>query len=124
MKIPPRRGVDIGRGRPETNSILLEEVRSLRTTMKKIETAQRRPPNEGDDSSSEESPEGELDEDSETTKIIKMLAKLGGKPMVEIPMYEGSLNAEELMDWIRSLDQYFNYEEVDKKKMVKFELPY
>lgn len=49
-----------------------------------------------------------------------MLAKVGGKTKVEIPMYEGSLNAEEVMDWIRSLDKYFDYEEVDEKKMVKF----
>ena len=57
---------------------------------------------------------------NETTKVIKMLAKVGGKTKVEIPMYEGSLNAEEVMDWIRSLDKYFDYEEVDEKKMVKF----
>ena len=35
-------------------------------------------------------------------------------------MYEGSINIEDLMDWIRSLDQYFDYEEVDERKKVKF----
>eukprot|EP00253_Pinus_taeda_P024789 PITA_24789 len=49
-----------------------------------------------------------------------MLAKVGGKPKAEIPMYGGSLNIGELMDWIRSLDQYFDYEEVDERKKVKF----
>ena len=49
-----------------------------------------------------------------------MLAKVGGKPKVEILVYEGSLNAEELMDWISTLDKYFDYEEVDDKKKVKF----
>ena len=49
-----------------------------------------------------------------------MLAKLGGKPKVEIPVYEGSLNTEELMDWISSLDKYFDYEEVNDKKKVNF----
>ena len=39
---------------------------------------------------------------------------------MEIPFYEGSLNAEELMDWISSLDKYFDYEEVDDKNKVKF----
>ena len=40
---------------------------------------------------------------------------------MEIPTYEGSLNAKELMDWIKSLDKYFDYEEeVDDKKKVKF----
>jgi len=50
-----------------------------------------------------------------------MLAKVGGKPKVEIPTYEEILNAEELMDWINSLDKYFDYEkETDNKKKVKF----
>ena len=35
-------------------------------------------------------------------------------------MYEWSLNGEKLMDWISSLDKYFDYEEVDDKKKVKF----
>jgi len=40
---------------------------------------------------------------------------------MEIPMYEGSLNTEELIDWINSLDKYFDYEEeTDDKKKVKF----
>eukprot|EP00253_Pinus_taeda_P028343 PITA_28343 len=49
-----------------------------------------------------------------------MLAKVGSKPKIEIPMYEGSLNAEELMDWIRSIDQYFDYEEIEENKRLKF----
>jgi len=49
-----------------------------------------------------------------------MLAKVGRRPKIEIPMYEGSLNAEELMDWIRSIDQYFDSEEVEVNKRVKF----
>ena len=54
-------------------------------------------------------------------RVVKMMVKVGGKPKVEIPTYEGSLNAEELMDWIRSLDKYFDYEEeADDKKKVKF----
>jgi len=61
-----------------------------------------------------------VDEDNETGEIIKMLVKVGGKPKAEIPMYEVSLNAEELMEWIKSLDQYFDYEEVDERKKVNF----
>ena len=58
-------------------------------------------------------------EENETTKVIKMLAKVGGKQKAEIPIYEGSLNVEELVDWISSLEKYFDYEEVDDKKKVK-----
>lgn len=103
MNMLLRRG--ISRGRPEPNAILLEEVQILHARMETIETAQRRAPDEGAESSSEESATNveEVEEDNETTKVIMMLVKVGGKPKVEIPMYEGSLNAEELMDWIRSI---------------------
>ena len=50
-----------------------------------------------------------------------MLAKVSGRPNTEIPLYDGNLIVEELMDWIISLDKYFDYEEeVDDKKKVKF----
>ena len=34
-------------------------------------------------------------------------------------MYEGNLDVEELLDWIRSMDKYFNYEDVDEEKRVR-----
>eukprot|EP00253_Pinus_taeda_P031683 PITA_31683 len=49
-----------------------------------------------------------------------MLAKASGRPKVEIPLYEGNLNVEELIDWSSALDKYFDYEEVEDKKKVKF----
>eukprot|EP00253_Pinus_taeda_P013296 PITA_13296 len=117
--MPPRRG--IGRGRPEPNAVLIEEVRRLRERMETMETPQRRTRDERTESSSDESDEEvEAGEENETAKVLKMLAKVGSKPKIEIPMYEGSLNTEELMDWIRSIDQYFDYEEVEENKRVKF----
>jgi len=50
------------------------------------------------------------------------LAKASGRPKVEIPLYDENLNVEELMGWINSLDKYFDYEEIDDKKKVKFSL--
>lgn len=89
--------------------------------METIEIAQRRTPDEGDDSAKEESFEEEEEEANETIKVVKMLVKVGGKPKVEIPTYKGRLNAEELVDWIRSLEKYFDYEEeADDKKKVRF----
>lgn len=35
-------------------------------------------------------------------------------------MYDGNLNAKEMINWINTLDKYFNYEEVDEAKKVKF----
>jgi hypothetical protein len=34
-------------------------------------------------------------------------------------MYEGNLDVEEFLDWIRSMDKHFNYEYVDEEKRVK-----
>lgn len=120
VNMPPRRGASIGQGRPEASAVLLGEIWSLCTRMEKIETAQRRELEEGVESAVEAYFKEEEDEENETTKVIKVLVKVGGKPKVEIPVYEGSLNAEELMDWISSLDKYFDYEEVDDIKKVKF----
>ena len=43
-------------------------------------------------------------------------------PWAKVSMYDGNLNAEELIDWINTLDKYFNYEEVDDSKKVKFSM--
>lgn len=35
-------------------------------------------------------------------------------------MYDRNLNAKEFIDWINTLYKYFDYEEVDEAKKVKF----
>jgi len=85
--MPPRRGADIGRGRPKENAVMLEEIHTLHTMMDIMETAQRITPDERDASAVEESYEEE-EEENETTKVTNMLAKVGGKPNVEILVYE------------------------------------
>jgi hypothetical protein len=32
---------------------------------------------------------------------------------MDIPVYEGNLDVEELLDWIRALNKYFNYEDFE-----------
>ena len=34
-------------------------------------------------------------------------------------MYEGNLEVEELLDWVRAMDKYFDYEDIEEDKMVK-----
>ena len=46
--------------------------------------------------------------------------KSSSRPRVEVPMYEGNLNVEELMDWINSLNKYFDFEENEDKKKVRY----
>jgi hypothetical protein len=50
---------------------------------------------------------------------IKAISRMGAKEKMDIPVYEGNLDAEELLDWIRALDTYFNYEDVKEDKKVK-----
>jgi hypothetical protein len=44
---------------------------------------------------------------------------LGARAKIEVPMYEGNLDVEELLDWVRSMDKYFNYEVVNEEKRVR-----
>jgi hypothetical protein len=44
---------------------------------------------------------------------------MGAKAKMDIPVYEGNLDAEELLDWIRALDTYFDYEDIEEDKKVK-----
>jgi len=48
------------------------------------------------------------------------LEKVSGKPRMEIPLCEGNLNVDELIDWISLVDKYFSLEEVEDKKKVNF----
>eukprot|EP00253_Pinus_taeda_P007008 PITA_07008 len=37
-----------------------------------------------------------------------------------VPIYQGGLNPEELIDWINSMEKFFDYEETEDEKKVKF----
>lgn len=86
-----------------------------------METTQRRAPYDGiANVDEEETTKEEVEEESKAAKVMKMLAKVSRKPKVEVPLFDGNLSLEVLMDWISSLEKYFDYEEVDDKKKVKF----
>jgi hypothetical protein len=38
---------------------------------------------------------------------------------MDIPMYEGNLDVEEMLDWFRALDKYFDYEDIEEDRKVK-----
>jgi hypothetical protein len=38
---------------------------------------------------------------------------------MDISLYEGNLDVEELLDWFRALDKYFNYEDIKEDKKIK-----
>jgi hypothetical protein len=116
--MPPRRRAE----RPVENPVVEREMRELRARLDAMETTQRRAPDVGDvsDAESEEMEvEGAAGEDVAEERLLKVVVKLGAREKIEIPMYEGNLDVEELLDWIREMDKYFDYEEVDDEKKVK-----
>ena len=42
------------------------------------------------------------------------------RPNPELSIYDGSLKVENLIDWISEMGKYFEYEEIDENKRVKF----
>jgi hypothetical protein len=41
---------------------------------------------------------------------------------LDIPMYEGNLDVEDILDWFRDLDKYFDYEDVEEDKKLKHDI--
>jgi hypothetical protein len=97
-------------------------VRELQEKMEYLETSMKREPNTRDFSESQEETNFEEEEEEKTTeeKLIKVVTKVGVRPKVEVPIYEGNLNVEEFIDWINSLDNFFDYEDVDEEKKLKY----
>jgi hypothetical protein len=86
-----------------------------------MEAAQRRAPDTGDISDAEsEDVMGENVVEEATGEgvveecLLRAVVRLGARAKIEVPMYEGNLYVEELLDWIRSMDNNFDYEEVNE----------
>ena len=58
-------------------------------------------------------------EDASTERLIRAISRMSSKTKMDSPIYEGSLNAEELLDWIIALDTYFDYEDIKEDKKVR-----
>jgi hypothetical protein len=113
------------RGRPAGNAEMEREMRDLRARLEEMETTQRRGAGAAEFSDSEIEEEAGHDaeevsaEDASTERLIRAIARMSSKTKMDIPVYEGSLNAEELLDWIRALDTYFDYEDIEEDKKVR-----
>jgi hypothetical protein len=112
------------RGRQMTDPAMEKEMHDLRTRLEDMETTQRRTVSAGDVSDSESEVEAEHEEevaveDAANERLIRAIARMGAREKMDIPVYEGNLDAEELLDWIRALDTYFDYEDVEEDKKVK-----
>jgi hypothetical protein len=99
-----------------------EEMRQIGMRLDTMETSQRRAPDARDISeaeSKEEEVEENVVEDVAQDRLIKVVSNIGVRERIEVPMYGDNLEVEELLDWVRAMDKYFNYKYIDEDKMVK-----
>jgi hypothetical protein len=125
-KSPDREDRDARRrDRPVGNPEMERQIQDLRERLEEMETTQRRGAGAVDFSDSEVKEEaghdaGEVSaEDASTERLIRAISRMSSKTKMDLPVYEGSLNAEELLDWIRALDTYFDYEDIEEDKKVR-----
>ena len=122
---PEEREMSRRRGRQMTDPAMEREMHDLRARLEDMETTQRRTVSVGDLSDSESEIEAEHEgeevaaKDVATERLIRAIGRMGARAKMDIPVYEGNLDAEELLDWIRALDTYFDYEDVEEDKKVK-----
>jgi hypothetical protein len=89
-----------------------------------METTQRHTVDVGDVSEAESENEVRAEEevvvkDAAEERLFRVVARIGAREKMDILMYEGNLDIEELLDWFRSLDKYFDYKDVEEDKKVK-----
>ena len=96
--------VGCGRGRQPTETGVRRDMRILEERIEAMERKNHSDKLDNNDEE-EESPDEE-EEDLEEVRVLKMMMKASSRPRVEVPMYEGNLNVEELMDWINALNNF------------------
>jgi uncharacterized sporulation protein YeaH/YhbH (DUF444 family) len=104
---------------PLANRAIEREMRELHARLEAMEAAQRRAPDAGyisDAESEEVEVEEAIGENVVEERLLRAIVRLGARAKIEVPMYEGNLDAEELLDWVRSMDKYFDYEYVDEQE--------
>jgi hypothetical protein len=87
------------------------EMRELRARLDATEIAQRCTVDIGDISGAGNEGEEVAVEDAAEECLFRVVARIGAREKMDIPVYESNLDIEELLDWIRSLDKYFDYED-------------
>jgi hypothetical protein len=116
---PEEREIPRRRDRQMTDPTMEREMHDLHTRLEDMETTQRCTVIVGDLSDSESKIEAEHEgeevaaEDAANERLIRAIARMGASEKMDIPFYEGNLDAEELLDWMRAMDTYFDYEDVE-----------
>jgi hypothetical protein len=76
--------------------------------MDAMETTKRIEPDDRDISEAELEEievEENVVEDAAQDCLIKFVSNIGARARIEVPMYEGNLEVEEFLDWVRSMEK-------------------
>jgi hypothetical protein len=125
LDLPEDREMSRERGMQVPNPAMEGDIHDLRARVVDMEIKQRCTAGVRDlsDSKSEDEVGHEGEEvtakDAANECLIRAVARMGARVKMDIPVYEGNLDVEEILDWIRSLDTYFDYEDVEEDKKVK-----
>ena len=98
-------------------------MRILQYSLEGIKTIRQINPDVGDVRELDEESMEEEREVAEETIEIKILRSMFGantRPNLKISIYHGSIDVEELIDWINEMDKFLEYEEIYVEKKVKF----
>ena len=94
-------------------------MQRLEASLDVIEGDIKRDPS--DVSEDDESQEGEIAaQESTKSRMLKQVLRSTSRPKHDVSNYSGSLNPEELVDWINDMEKLFDYEEMNDEKKVKF----
>jgi hypothetical protein len=86
---------------PIANRAVEREMRELCVRLDVMDTVQSREPNVGDVSDAEREEiefEESIGEYASEERLLKAVVKLGAREKIDIPMYEGNLDVDELLN--------------------------
>jgi hypothetical protein len=118
------REISIRRDRQVPDPTREREMREFHARLDGMETTQRCTIDVGDIAKAQSENEAENEEEEVAVKdatkeyLFRVVARIGGREKMDIPMYEDNLDIEELLYWNRALDKYFDYEDVKEDKKV------
>lgn len=77
--------------------------------------------NEGEGEANERHRDEEDPEQRRFIRLIKVVQGTSAKTQVDIPIYQGKMESEEVLGLIEAVENYFDLEDVDGSKKVKIE---
>lgn len=105
----------------EKNRLLRERLEQLADKLDQVEKiVEKKEGRQGTNKDEEEVPREGLNKLEDQKCFLKYLDNLGGKTM-ELPIFDGKINIETVIDGIEALENYFECEGITEEQKVKLE---